>query len=241
MKTPSALLVLVLAAACGAPGAPRAPGAPCAPALEPSVHPGINDNFLAPDLDVEHYVETFEGESREIAAARDAIVAAIGLRPGDDVADVGSGTGLFLAPISRAVGPDGVVYALDIAAPFVEHMEQRARDEGLANVRPRLCAEDSVLLPRGSIDVAFVCDTYHHFEFPHSTLASLHEALRPGGRLVIVDFERIPGTSREWVLDHVRAGKAEVVAEIEAGGFELQDEPEVPGLSENYLVRFRRR
>ena len=72
-------------------------------------------------------------------------------------------------------------------------------------------------------------------------MASLHRALRSGGEVVMVDFERIPGVSREWVLDHVRCGKDEVIAEVEGDGFELVEELAVPGLAENYVLRFRRR
>ena len=85
----------------------------------------------------------------------------------------------------------------------------------------------------------FVCDTYHHFTYPRTELASLHRALRPGGRLVVVDFERVEGVSSDWVLEHVRAGKEAVRAEIEAAGFTFLDQP-ATGLEENYCVRFRR-
>ena len=86
----------------------------------------------------------------------------------------------------------------------------------------------------------FACDTYHHFEYPQATLASIRRALRPGGTLVVVDFERIPGKTRPWLLDHVRCGKGQVIAEIAAAGFELVEE--VPlGLEENYFLRFVRR
>jgi SAM-dependent methyltransferase len=97
-----------------------------------------------------------------------------------------------------------------------------------------------VKLPNASIDVALVSDTYHHFEYPVSMLSSLYDALRSGGQLAVIDFERIPGVSRKWVLDHVRVGKKVVVAEIEAAGFELVEEIPVSGLVENYMLRFQR-
>ena len=100
--------------------------------------------------------------------------------------------------------------------------------------------ERSVKLPEDSVDVAFMSDTYHHFAYPEETMADLHRAMRPGGLLVIVDFQRVPGKSREWILEHVRAGKEEVIAELEAAGFEFLDEPDV-GLEENYLIRLRRK
>lgn len=207
---------------------------------ETSVKAGINDNFLDPGLDVEAFIERFEGESREIAAHRGAIVQALYLTPGLDVADVGSGTGLFLAPLSRGVGAEGTVYAVDISPVFVEHLRARAAEAGLANVEVVQCSERSAELAEASVDLVFICDTYHHFEYPQSTLASLHAALRPGGRLVVVDFERIPGVSRDWMLEHVRAGKEVFRAEIEAAGFEHLSEVDVEGLEENYLLVFRR-
>ncbi len=230
----SLLLLAASLAACGS-----TPSA--APQAEPSVRPGLNERFLADDgMSAEQAVATFEVESREIAAQRDAIVAALGLRPGMAVADVGAGSGLFLEPFSRAVGPRGKVYAVDIAPRFVEFMAERARREGLTNVEAVLCGERSVDLAPRSVDLAFVCDTYHHFEYPRSTLASLMRALRPGAELVVIDFERIPGVSSEWVLGHVRADKQTFRAEIEAAGFAFVRELDLPGLVENYALLFRR-
>jgi len=213
---------------------------PATKPAEPSVNPGINKTFLSPDLDVEHYVEVFEGESREVSAQRDAIVAALALSPGMTVADIGSGTGLFLPAFDHAVGPKGRVYAVEISPKFLEHLRERQKKEGLAQVEVVEGREDSVELRAASVDLAFVCDTYHHFEYPESTLASLYKSIRPGGSLVILDFERVPGQSSDWVLEHVRAGKQEARKEIESAGFSFEREIPVEGLKENYVLRFRR-
>lgn len=93
---------------------------------------------------------------------------------------------------------------------------------------------------RLTVDVAFVCDTYHHFEYPQSTLASIHEALKPGRTLIFIDFERIPGKSREFILNHVRADKEIFRGEIQSAGFELMNEIDIPGLEENYFLKVRR-
>jgi ubiquinone/menaquinone biosynthesis C-methylase UbiE len=98
--------------------------------------------------------------------------------------------------------------------------------------------EDSITVPKESIDVAFVCDVYHHFEFPQASLASIYRALRPGGTFVVIDFERIPGTTSQWLLDHVRAGKEVVTKEIQAARFQLLEEVALDGLKENYFLRF---
>jgi len=228
------LALLCLAAACASPEAPRStPG-------ETSVRPGVNETFLAADLDVDRFVGVFEGESREVFASRERIVEALALPPGAEVADIGAGTGAFLPVFDRAVGPDGRVYAVDISPKFLAHLRARAAREDLARVEVVAGVEDSVELATASVDLAFVCDTYHHFEYPQSTLASLYEAIRPGGSLVIVDFERIPGTSPDWLLEHVRAGKQVFTREIETAGFELEAELTVEGLRDNYVLRFRR-
>lgn len=217
---------------------PKRPLAP--PPEEVSAKPGINDDFLTDKVDLEKWVATFESESREIAVHKQAIVAAMGLRKGQDVADVGSGTGLFLKPLGDAVGVSGKVYALDIAPDFVEALKKRVKLEGLEQVEVRLSKERSVELPPLSVDVAFVCDTYHHFEYPQHVLFSLFKAIRPLGSLVVVDFERIPGASRQWVMDHVRADKRTFTKEIEQAGFVFVRELKVPGMQENYLLEFRR-
>ncbi len=212
---------------------------PPEPGAESSVRSGINDKYLAPDLDIDEWTKRFEGEAREIFVRRREIVEQLGLTSGMAVADVGAGTGLFVGPLAAAVGPAGKVYAVDISPRFVAHLRQRTSDEGLTPVEVVLGKERSMELPDDSIDLAFVCDVYHHFEYPRSMLASLRRVLRPGGALVVIDFERIPGRTREWILDHVRAGKEVFTEEIEDAGFVLEKELQVDGLLENYMLRFR--
>jgi ubiquinone/menaquinone biosynthesis C-methylase UbiE len=230
----SQLGLLCLAVACSSPA-----GGP-AKSKETSVRPGINQTFLAEDLDVGHYVEVFEGESREVFVQRERIVEALALSSGMTLADIGAGTGLFLPDFDREVAPRGRVYAVEISPKFLEYLRERSEREGLDRVEVVEGLEDSVALPAASVDLAFVCDTYHHFEYPRSTLDSLYTAIRPGGSLVILDFERIPGESSDWALEHVRAGKQVFREEIESAGFRFEREVHVEGLKENYLLRFRR-
>jgi ubiquinone/menaquinone biosynthesis C-methylase UbiE len=232
MKLQFVVLALVALAACKSSPPPAPPQ---------SVKPGINKDFLDPALDPQKFVERFETESREIFTERAAIASMVGLQPGQSMADIGAGTGLFTLPFAEAVGPKGRVYAVDIAPAFVERIEQLAAERGVRNVEGVVCAEDDARLPKDSIDVAFVCDTYHHFEYPAQTLASIHRALRKGGELVVVEFHRIEGVSREWCMSHVRAGQEVFVSEILAAGFEQLAQDQLPGLKENYVVRFRKR
>lgn len=206
---------------------------------EVSVKPDINTSFLDPNLDVDKYVKRFETESREVFAKRSAIARACKIGSGMAVADVGAGTGIFLDFFARDVTKDGTVYAVELAPKFVERLKKRKISRNQPQVEVVQCTEKDVSLPADSVDVVFTCDTYHHFEYPASTLASIRRALRPGGTFVIVDFERIPGKTRKWLLDHVRCGKAQVIDEVVSAGFELVEE--VPlGFEENYFLRFRR-
>lgn len=204
---------------------------------EASIKPGINDSFRDPD--VPEFVGRFEVESREVFARRREIVAACQIKPGQTVADIGAGTGLFTRLFSETVGKDGRVIAVDISQKFLDHIMATSREAGQRNVDALLATADSTGLPPQSVDLAFICDTYHHFEFPRKTMASLQRALKPGGRVVLVDFRRIPGTSSDWVLNHVRAGQEVFESEIIESGFKkVREEPEL--LQENYLVVFQK-
>lgn len=203
--------------------------------------PGLNDNFLKPDLDVDEWIGRFEVESREVFAARTAVLKACGVKAGMKVADVGAGTGLYTREFSKAVGDNGWVYAVDISPRFLQHINDRLDKSEIENVSTVLGSAKNVRLPTGSVDMVYVCDTYHHFEFPADTLASIHRALKPNGTLVVIDFERIPGKSREWIVGHVRAGKSVFRSEIEAAGFGFVEEVTIDGFKENYFLRFQKR
>ena len=201
---------------------------------------GINDAFLDESLDVEKYVERFEGESRDVYARRAEITEALALSPGGRVADIGAGPGFFSFLFAERVGPSGRVDAVEISPAFLEHLREQQSERGLEQLRVVEGSARSVELDPDSIDLAFICDVYHHFEYPSDTLASLHSAIRTGGSLVLIEFERIPGVSPEWLLEHVRAGREVFIKEIEAAGFRLDEEIEIEGLDDNYVLRFSR-
>ncbi len=211
-------------------------------AAEPkSVKPGINDKYLDRDLDVATWTERFEGESRQIFVARHEIVSALELEHKARVADVGAGTGLFTQLIAEAVGANGLVWALEISPKFAAHLRTRVREAGLEQVQVVENSERSTMLSESSVDLAFLCDVYHHFEYPKPMLENLKYVIRSGGHLVVLDFERIPGKTEQWVLDHVRADKQTFKTEIEKSGFVFEEEIPIEGLEDNYMLRFRRR
>lgn len=206
-------------------------------AQDKSVNPGINKAFDTPN--VPEFMERFEIEGRDAFDHRKEVVAALGLQEGMVVADVGAGTGLFTRMFSPLVGAKGKVYAVDISDEFVAHVEKLASQQKMHNIVGVVCKPDSVELPPNSVDLVFICDTYHHFEFPHKTMRSIHKTLKPNGQVVLIDFHRIPGKSSEWAIGHVRAGQEVFTKEIIEAGFK-QIEEKKDLLKESYFLRFEK-
>jgi ubiquinone/menaquinone biosynthesis C-methylase UbiE len=182
---------------------------------------------------VEGQQKTLEAANRPVVVKREEIIAACDLKPGMIVADIGAGTGVFTRLMAAKVGPQGKVFALEIRKDLVEHVEKTCREAKLDNVVGVVSKPKSTELAPESIDVAFVCDTYHHFDHPGEMLASIRAALRPDGRLIIVDYHK-----EGRMIDHVRADKKTVLAEIRAAGFELVDEKD--SIPEHYFARFKK-
>lgn len=232
----------VAAAADTAPAPETSPASsPAAAAPEPPVIAGapasINEGWVK--TNPEKASETLEKEDREVFAHRDAVTAVLRLRPGERVADIGAGTGFFVKLFADEVGPEGRVYAIDIAPALVDGIERWANADRVEQVRAVLGAADDPKLEAGSVDVVFICDTYHHFEDPVTLMGRVKSGLQPGGRLYVLDFERTPDTSPDWILEHVRAGKETVVEELTSMGFVFVQEHEIEGLVENYLIELR--
>ena len=202
-----------------------------------SVMPGINDSYLKEGLIVADWIERLGREGREVYDNRQAIVDRLDLKPGMDVADIGTGTGVHLPFLASKIRPNGKAYAVDIVPKFITHIDEQAKLNEWSNVETVLCSERSVELPPASIDVAFICNVYHHFEYPNDSLASIHSALREKGRIILIDYKRIPGTSADWMMNHMRAGQAVFEKEITAAGFTKTRE--ITDLfTDNYFVIF---
>lgn len=207
-----------------------------AESAERSVSPGINRAYIDPDW--QQWVQRFERPGREVYDRRHAIVDASCIAPGMTIADIGAGTGLFTRLFARRVGANGRVYAVDISRTFIDNIVRDSEDIGISNVVGVVNSERNVFLPANSVDVAFLADTYHHFEYPRSMLASIRSALFDGGKMIVIDFRRDPRVSSDWVMGHVRADRETVIREIENAGFELIEEK--PLLRSSYYLVFRK-
>jgi ubiquinone/menaquinone biosynthesis C-methylase UbiE len=202
------------------------------------VDPEINRQFQK--ARVKDFLKRFESEDREVYTRRNEIVRALALKSGMAVADLGAGTGLFTRLFAEEVGPEGKVYAVDISKDFLAHIAAESKKRGQSQVVTVQGDQKSTGLPEASIDLAFLCDVYHHLEDHPRILASLHRALRPGGRLVVIEFDRVEGKSSEFVLKHVRAGRGEFLGEIQSAGFERLARAPAVALRENFMAQFRK-
>lgn len=201
----------------------------------------MNKQFQKPDLDVNEFIRRFETDSREIYAQRHKIVEAIGLRLGMSVADIGSGTGLFVWPFAEKVGANGKVYAVDLSPVFLKYIYDHAKQWELDKVvQPLQSTQDTTDLAPASIDMAFVCATYHHFEHPKRVLSSIQQALRRRGRLVVIDFD-LRNDSSDFVRERARAPREVYFGEIEAVGFGRIEAENSLELKDNFFAIFQRK
>lgn len=203
--------------------------------------PGINDSYTSPNLRVDEWVQRFEVEGREAFDLRHQIVEAIDLRPGQAVADVGAGTGLFIPILAEKVGSEGIVYAVDIAPRFIEHIQKKVTAANLGQVKTVLSNERSVELAPSSVDVVFSCDAYHHFVHYQEMLASIRRALKPGGQFIVVDFDIQSKTLPSGMVEHVGKTKEEFRRQIEEAGFVRAEDLTLPAMQSNFMYRFVKR
>jgi FkbM family methyltransferase len=129
-----------------------------------------------------------EREEREREERTDLLLRELALEPGMQVADVGAGTGYHARRMARLVAPGGMVHAVDVQPRMLQQLRERARREGIANIEAVLGTASDTRLPPSSIDLALFVDVYHELEYPVEAMASVVRALRPGGRVVLVEY-----------------------------------------------------
>ena len=163
----------------------------------------------------------YEGFTRDQWQQRDRVIESLQIRPGDRVADIGSGGGYFVFALAKAVGPDGKVYAVDIDEEMNDLVAERAKKEGVGNVEVILAKPADPLLPLSGIDLIFTSNTYHHIDNRVSYLTNLRKYLRPNGRIAIIEFDRRGWLDGLW--QHYTPSEF-IKREMEQAGYRLQNE-----------------
>jgi ubiquinone/menaquinone biosynthesis C-methylase UbiE len=167
----------------------------------------------------EEWAITLENGRRLDGLAIDRVVASIGLSPGDVVADIGAGTGIFSVPMAREVAPEGLVLAVEVDAGFLPIIDAKARENGVDNVRTVLGEFGDPKLPR-SVDVAFFHDVLHHIEQRQAYITALAQYMAVGSRIVVVDYDMnvdgVPHSNQPEML----ISPDQVAGWMRAAGFE---------------------
>jgi ubiquinone/menaquinone biosynthesis C-methylase UbiE len=172
--------------------------------------------------DSKAYIAMLENPQRDAEQKPDEVIAALGLKEGEALADIGAGSGYFSFRFAPKVGHSGRVYAVDINGDMIVHMNRRIRDLQLNNVVTVLSVPDDPLLMDASINRFFICNTWHHIENRTQYLALMKKMLKPGGQIIIIDYQKkeLPvGPPPE-----MKVAREEVVQQMEAGGFQLAKE-----------------
>lgn len=174
--------------------------------------------------DVERWVRIFDDPARDAWQKPERLVAALDVRPGMAVADIGAGTGYLCRHLAAAVGPDGVVFAAEPEPGLVAHIRERAEREGTANVVPVLASLDSPRLPPHGVDRIVLLDTFHHVDDRVAYARRLHRVLRPGGQIAIVDWRA--GDLPVGPPPEHRLPRRRVLEEMRQAGYRLVREPD---------------
>jgi ubiquinone/menaquinone biosynthesis C-methylase UbiE len=186
-------------------------------AQQAAVHP-ISGRRFADVMDASG-ASWLDRSERDAEEAPDEALDIIGIKKGSAVADVGAGSGFVTMRLARRVGANGTVYAVDIQPRMLELLNARLTSGRVTNVRPVLGAVDDPKLEPASIDLALLVDVYHEFSQPQAMLRRLHDALKSGGRLVLLEYRKedpaIP------IRPEHKMSVAEAKMEIEPEGFRL--------------------
>lgn len=183
--------------------------------------------------------EWLERPGREEAERPDVVIQAMGLKDGDVVGEIGSGSGFFARRLARAVGPSGKVYANDIQPEMLEKLKELAAAEKISNIVPVLGTETDPNLPPGQMDWILLVDVYHEFQKPEEMLPKIRRALKPNGRIALVEY-RLEGDSASHISVPHRMSVEQVLAEWEPAGFTLIETVETLPSQHLFLFSIRR-
>jgi arsenite methyltransferase len=146
---------------------------------------------------IDRYLAMLERADRDDFQMPEKVMETLALKAGERVADIGAGSGYFTIPVAKAVGPTGVVWAIDIRQEMLDYIEKRLDEEKLDNVRPMLVYDDDPQLPQGKVDTILMVDTWHYIRKPEYA-KKLRAGLAPGGRVVVIDYRPKSFEERPW-------------------------------------------
>ena len=180
---------------------------------------GINKWYMGRQIAhvMSHFgIEWLERKERELEENTSQLLKNLAVQPGTAIADIGAGSGYHSTLLSKMVGT-GKVYAVDVEPEMIAYLKNRIKLEGYKNIIPVLSTEQKVSLPANSIDIMLLVDVYHEFSFPYEMTLSMLESLKPGGKLVLVEF-RAEDPNVPIKTIH-KMSERQAVKEFKASGF----------------------
>jgi ubiquinone/menaquinone biosynthesis C-methylase UbiE len=182
---------------------------------------GINKWYMGRQIAhvMSHYgIDWLEREEREMEENTSLLLKNLAVKPGMVVADIGAGSGYHSALLSKMVGT-GKVFAVDVEPEMIAYLNVRIKQEKLSRIVPILSTEQKVSLPENTIDMMLLVDVYHEFSFPYEMALSMRAALKPGGKLVLVEFRAEDATVPIKTIH--KMSEAQAIKEFKAAGFEF--------------------
>lgn len=192
------------------------------PAFAQDPRPRSDEEMHRLHRDPKAYIAMLEDPKRDAYQKPQEVMQALGLKQGEAIADIGSGSGYFALRFAAHVGEQGRVYGVDIDPEMVRHLNRRIRDAGLTNIQTVLAVPDDPLLRDRSIDRFVVVDTWHHIGDQTKYLGLMKKMLKPGGQVVMIDFHK-----RELPVGPrlaMKIAREDLIRQMETNGFRLATE-----------------
>jgi FkbM family methyltransferase len=199
---------------------------------------GINKWYMGRQIAqvMSHFgIGWLERQEREQEENTTQLLKNLAVQPGMAIADIGAGSGYHSTLLSKMVG-DGKVYAVDVEPEMIAYLNERIKREGKKNIIPVVSTEKTVSLPANSMDMMLLVDVYHEFSFPYEMTRSMLEALKPGGKLVLVEF-RAEDPNVPIKTIH-KMSQQQAVKEFKAAGFSF--EKNISNLPWQHCLIFRK-
>ena len=233
MRNAGRLFVMLVLCACGWFGCRMSGGSSSG-----TSQVAASSDHHAGQRDLGGYIARMESSDRAEWQQPEQVIAALEVRLGERIADLGCGPGYFTLLLAEAVGPAGKVWGIDIEPAMLARLRQHIQHRKIQNILPVQCSEDDPALPAAEVDTIFIVNTYHHFSYRPVYVSKLKRALAPEGRIVIIDF--VPKSREERGFGprlEMQLSRSTVDAELATSGF--YPAAEHGFLPEQYFVEYR--